>query len=107
MLSENLQSDRCVALSVAVSDDHVYVLADAFCTESCFGEAGGHGEEVNGTIILAGKDGSHFSVFNIYAVDYQIEEFAIALLYMPTASVASMWKYSSAKSNFLALSSDF
>ena len=77
MLSENLQSDRCVALSVAVSDDHVYVLADAFCTESCFGEAGGHGEEVNGTIILAGKDGSHFSVFNIYAVDYQIEEFAV------------------------------
>ena len=47
MLSENLQSDRCVALSVTVSDDHVYVLADTFCTQSCFGEAGGHGEEVN------------------------------------------------------------
>ena len=32
---------------------------------------------------------------------------SMILLYMPTASAASMWKYSSARSSALALSSDF
>ena len=78
MLSEYLESDSGMTLGVAVSDDHVDIFAYALCSQSSLGEAGSHGEEVNGSVVLAGEDGSHFGILDVYTVDNQVKQFAVS-----------------------------
>ena len=58
-LAELLQRELGVALGVAVAHNHVHVAADTLSAEASLGEAGGHREEVDDTVILGagGKSG--------------------------------------------------
>ena len=70
-----------MAFGVAVAHDHVHVGTDAFSTQRGLGEAGGHREEVDDTVILRAEHGGHLLVGHVDAVDGHVGHLAIGQLF--------------------------
>ena len=78
MFSQALKSNCSVSLCITITDDHVNVFANAFCTQSSLCKACCHGEELYKAVILTSKDRSHFCVLDIYVVDNDVTELAVS-----------------------------
>ena len=76
-LAELLQRELGVAFGVAVAHDHVHVAADTLGTEAGLGEAGGHAEEVDDTVVLGAEHSGHLLVGNVDAVDGDVGHLAV------------------------------
>src|SRR5580698_7445642 len=72
VVAQRLQRGVGVALRVAVADDHGYVFADAFGAECGGRERRRHREEVDGAVLLGGKDRSELRPRNVDAVDRDV-----------------------------------
>ena len=80
-LTKLLKGEFSMSLSISVTHDHVHIAADALSAEGSFGEAGGHGEEIDDTIVFGDEDGGHLLVGNVDAVDGDVGHFAIGELF--------------------------
>ena len=66
-----------MAFGIAVAHDHVHVASDTFSTEAGLGEAGGHAEEVDNTVVLGAEHSGHLLVGDVDAVDGDVGHLAV------------------------------